>query len=310
MDARTKLFVALAFVTVGIVGCQEPQQRAPRVAIKEQTTTVEDLAVRLGLRVVERGDAFVVLRNSANTVIIFTHNDARFFVNGKPVGSVGVIEKVGSTVYVSRMLADEIRPYLRTAAPEPPVVITPPRRPKLQTRPIVVIDAGHGGDDPGAIGSGGVHEKDVDLGVARKVAALLEQRGVAVVMTRQQDQFIELEERAGIANRQNADLFVSIHADSAPNRQAEGFTVYVSRGASPDSYKAAQAISRAMSGTGSDSRGIREADYRVLVQTTCPAVLVELGYISNATDARHLQDGAYQNRLAQAITEGILACIR
>ncbi len=310
MNARTKLFIALSCVTVGIIGCQEPQKRAPRVAIREQTSTIEDIALRLGLRVVERGDAFVVLKNSANTVIIFTHNNARFFVNNKPVGSVGTVENVGGTIYVSRMLADEIRPYLRSGAPEPPAVITPPQRPKLQTKPIVVIDAGHGGDDPGAIGAGGVHEKDVNLSVALKVATLLEQRGVAVLMTRQRDQFIELEERAAIANRHRADLFVSIHADSAPNHQAEGFTVYVSRSASPDSHKAAQTINRAMSGTGSDSRGIREADYRVLVQTTCPAVLVELGYLSNPTDARHLQDVAFQNRLAQAITEGITACVR
>ena len=102
----------------------------------------------------------------------------------------------------------------------------------------------------------------------------------------------------------------SSHADSASNRGAQGFTVYVATGASPDSYKAAQAISRTMGASGSDSRGIREGDYRALVQTTCRAVLVELGYLSNAADARHLQDGAFQNRLAQALADGITACVR
>jgi len=308
MDARTKLWAALALVMIGVVGCEEPQRRTPGVILKEQTTTIEDLALRLDLRVVERDDSFVVLKNPANTVIIFTTNNARFFVNSKPIGTVGAIEKTNGTVYVSTLLAEQIRPYLRTAA-QPPVVI-PPRRPRPEAKALVVVDAGHGGDDPGTISAGHIYEKDINLEVARRVAALLEQRGLTVVMTRQQDRFIELEERAEIANRRNADLFVSIHADSAPNREVQGFTVYVARGASPDSYKAAQAISRALAGAVSDTRGIREADYRVLVSSTCPAVLVELGYLSNATEARRLQDSAYQARLAQALADGISACLR
>jgi N-acetylmuramoyl-L-alanine amidase len=309
MDARTKLFVTLMLVTVGLVGCQEPQKGAPGVTLREQMTTIEDLALRLDLRIVERDESFVVLKNAANTVILFTNTNARFFVNSKPVGSVGTVEKAGGTVYVSTMLANEIRPYLRPAAPQPSVVI-PSRRPGAGAKGLVVIDAGHGGDDPGTIGLGHIYEKDINLEVARRVAALLEQRGVSVIMTRQQDRFVELEERAQIANRRNADLFVSIHSDSNPDRERQGFTVYVAKGASPDSYKAARAINQAMGGTGSDSHGIREADYRVLVQSTCPAVLVELGYLSNATEARRLQDSAYQTRLAQALADGISACLR
>ena len=127
----------------------------------------------------------------------------------------------------------------------------------------------------------------------------------SVVLTRSNDRFLELEERADVANRAKADLFVSIHADSAANRSAQGFTVYVSRSASASSRYAADAIIRGLCATGLDNRGIRSADYRVLVRTNCPAVLVELGYLSNWADAAKLQNDAFQDRLADAICQGI-----
>jgi len=297
-------------VALGVVGCQGPQRGTPVVTVRERTITIEELAARLGLRIAERDETFVVLKNAANTVILFTHTEGRFFVNGKAVGSLGTVEKADGTVHVAKTLADEIRPQLRVPGTPEPVVPQPRPGPRPEPKALVVIDAGHGGEDPGAIGAGGVQEKDINLRVAAKVANLLEQSGVGVVMTRWQDRFIELEERAALANRRNANLFVSIHADSAPNRSAQGFTVYVAKAASSDSYKAARAINQAIAGTGADSRGVREADYRVLVQTSCPAVLVELGYLSNAQDAARLNDPYFQNRLAQAIADGITAGLR
>ncbi len=261
--------------------------------------------MRLGLRIEERDKTFVVLKNAANTVIIFTHADGRFFVNGKPMGTVGDIKWQGDTLYVSDFLIPQIRQYLR-AAVSPPVVRPSPVKPKA----LVVIDAGHGGQDPGAMSAGGLHEKDINLAVAVKVADLLEQRGIEVLLTRQQDRFIELEERANIANRRNADLFVSIHTDSNPDRSRQGFTVFVARAASPEAYRAATCIGQAMAATGSDSHGTREADYKVLVNTSGPAVLVEIGHLSNIQDIARLRDPGWQNRLAQAIATGILAYAR
>ena len=298
--------LALSLVGLGVAGCEQPQKQTPKLTVGEHTTSIEDLALRLGLRIEERDEAFVVLKNAANTVIIFTHADGRFFVNGKPMGPVGEIKRQGNTVHVPDFLIPQIRQYLLTTMPQPPV--TRPSQPKAKA--LVVIDAGHGGHDPGTISAGGIYEKDINLQVAAKVAGILGQKGVGVVMTRQQDQFIELEERADIANRRNADLFVSIHSDSAPDQSIQGFTVYVSRAASPEAYRAASDISQALATTGSESHGIREADYKVLVNTSGPAVLIELGYISNAQDCAHLRDPAYQNRLARAITNGILAYVR
>jgi N-acetylmuramoyl-L-alanine amidase len=289
---------------LGAAGCVGPQQTGPGARTGAQTLSVEDLAIRLGLQIEERNESFVVMKDAANTVIVFTHTDGRFFINGKPLGSVGQIHRQGDTVYVLETLLLQIRAHLRPSAQIPP--LEPPRR----AQGMVVIDPGHGGRDPGAISVTGVYEKHVNLQVAAKIARLLEQRDVGVKMTRWHDHFVELEDRAEVANRLEADLFVSIHADAAESRQAEGFTVYVANAASSATRRAAHSISQAMVLTGAVSRGVREADYRVLVTTRGPAVLIELGYLSNPREAVRLSDDAYQNRLAQAIVGGILSYLQ
>lgn len=305
MTTRTWKFIAVACLTMGIAGCQGPQPGAPGVVVGENTIPVEQLASQLGLRIDKRDDTFVIMKNAANTVILFTNTDGRFFVNGKPVGSVGVVKESGGVFYVSATLVDQIRPLLSSGVPEKPVV-----KPRRRTTGLVVIDAGHGGHDPGTISPTGIQEKTINLRVAAKIARLLEQRGIGVVMTRWQDQFIELEDRAAVGNQRNADLFVSIHADSAPSSSAQGFTVYVATAASTEAYQAARAIDQAMERTGMDNRGIREEDYRVLVKTNGPAVLIELGYLSNAQDAARLADDSFRDRLAQAIADGIQAFLQ
>lgn len=102
------------------------------------------------------------------------------------------------------------------------VVVKPPAR----AQHTVVIDAGHGGKDPGAIGARGVYEKDLVLSVAKLVGENLRQRGHKVILTRDRDVYLTLEERTGIANGNNADLFVSIHANSAPTPDAYGIETY------------------------------------------------------------------------------------
>lgn len=306
MTLRTNILIALSLVALGIAGCEQPQKQPPKPVVTEHATTLEDLALRLGLQITERDETFVVLKNAANTVIIFTHTDGRFFVNGKPMGTVGEVKKQGDTVYVSNFLIPQIRQYLRSATPQPPVVRPGPRK----INALVVVDAGHGGHDPGAISANGLREKGINLDVATKVAGILQQRGVRIIMTRRDDRYIELDERADIANRTNAGLFVSIHSDSNPDRSRRGFTVYVARAASPEAHRVAGEINQAMAATGAESHGIREADYKVLVNTDGPAVLVEIGYLSNTQDCARLRDGAYQNRLAQALANGVLAALR
>jgi N-acetylmuramoyl-L-alanine amidase len=308
MNATMRLSIVSAAVLLAIAGCQEPQRR-PTVAAarQDQTISINELAARLGLRVEERDPTFVIMKDAANTVLIFTQTDGRFFVNGKPIGPVGTVQRTGGTVYVREALVSAIQPYLQGPTAAQPPVAVPPVSPQRKTG-IVVVDAGHGGKDPGTVVAS-TDEKHITLQVAKKVAALLTQQGITAVMTRQDDRYVELEDRADVANRCGPDLFVSIHCDSSPDRTIRGFTIYVARDASREAYQAARSISTAMK-TVSDTRGIREADYKVLILTRCPAVLVELGYLSNSADARRLQDAAFQTRLAQALADGILATLR
>ncbi len=210
----------------------------------------------------------------------------------------------------------------------------------------VVIDPGHGGRDPGAIGFSGLREKDVVLKVAKKVAARLTARGgFEVIMTRDSDKFIPLEERTAIANSRRADLFVSIHANSAPNRQAHGVeTYFLSLASSKDEMRAAARENAASSRQLSDLQailkdlmqnskieesarlassvqeqlfaglrnyhvpnlGVKKAPFVVLIGARMPAILAEIGFISNAGEEKRLRSDSYLAVIAEQIVSGII----
>jgi len=285
-------------VILAISGCSGPSTGSGGGLVSDQgTVSIQELAGLLGLRVSETTSTHVTLRNSGNTVMLFTYTGGKVYVNAKAIGKISTLARTGGQTLVPRVLVGQIRSAMQTSVQ--------PSGPAGPVSGCVVIDAGHGGKDPGATSCLGFYEKSVNLNVARKVASLLKQSGVRVVMTRNSDSFIELEDRAAIGNRCSANLFVSIHADSCASSSTQGFTLYVARSASWSSRRAASAISKSMAGTGLKSRGIQRADFRVLVRTRGPAVLVELGYLSNSSEARLLRDGAFQSRLARALANGI-----
>ena len=125
-------------------------------------------------------------------------------------------------------------------------------------------------------------------------------------MTRSDDRFIELNDRAELANSVGAKLFVSLHADAAPNRSARGFTVYAPSGRMEQAGALSSAMVRRLLATGLANRGVRPARFRVLVRTTCPAVLVEMGYLSNVRDARLLGRREFRDMLAECVAGGVL----
>ncbi len=171
----------------------------------------------------------------------------------------------------------------------------------------ICIDAGHGGKDPGAV-SGGVQEKDIALAVALKIGALL--TGYEVVYTRDEDVYVGLAERALIANQVSADLFVSVHCNSAPGTSANGMEVYVHTTRSAASTRAANAIyDRLLPASGLRGRGVKSKDLAVLRETAMPAVLVELGFISNPDDRAKLINFAWQDDAARAIADGIIEAV-
>ena len=172
----------------------------------------------------------------------------------------------------------------------------------------VVLDPGHGGDDPGAVVEEAL-EKDINLAVALLVREqLAEQEGVVVLMTREQDVYPSLTDRADFANREQADLFVSIHANSLEDNSYAGiFTFYHPDKRSSRSF--AEAIQAAVTAaSGGLDRGVRSEDYAVLRETEMPAVLVETGFMTCPEELALLLDTDYQKLLAQGIAQGILDC--
>jgi len=168
----------------------------------------------------------------------------------------------------------------------------------------VVIDPGHGGRDNGAKW-GGIAEKDLNLDVARRVEALLKERGIPVVMTRRSDAYVSLDSRAAVANRYKNSLFVSIHFNAVNNRSITGIeTFYLSTRGS----KLANSIQRRLAQRiHTRDRGTKKRHYSVLKKTRGVAVLVECGFISNGWERDRCAQSWYKNILAQEIANGIAA---
>lgn len=185
----------------------------------------------------------------------------------------------------------------------------PISRPVPRGRLLVVIDPGHGGKDSGAPGLGGLLEKDVVLPIGQRIAAVLEQNGVQTVLTRDADFFVELQGRVDIAERANATLFVSIHANSVDGRpDVNGLEVYYY----DSGYALAETVRKSILqniGTLKD-RGTRKARFYVLRKSSMPSILVEIGYMSGNQDNPRLGSPEYQSRMADAIARGILQYLK
>jgi N-acetylmuramoyl-L-alanine amidase len=212
----------------------------------------------------------------------------------------------------------------------------------------VIIDPGHGGKDPGATGSSGLVEKDVNLDIAKRLSGLLTKSGVETVLTRFTDKFIPLERRSELTENSGADLFISIHSNANKARTLSGFEVYSissevsdykralnsARSASLDldssslsssdlnlkailwdmiyTYNRGEAIQLSKDICQSISRsvdtriiGVKNANYCVLRGACVPAVLVEVGFLSNNKEERALSDPAYRQKIAEGIELGI-----
>ncbi|MEO1430631.1 MAG: N-acetylmuramoyl-L-alanine amidase [Cyanobacteria bacterium J06633_8] len=214
----------------------------------------------------------------------------------------------------SRGLPPISRPILRPQTRRP--IMTLPRT----TSPIpgsrvpsgrvsVIIDPGHGGKDPGAIGIGGLREKDVILPISIRVAQILQQNGVQAILTRNSDFFVSLKGRVDMAERRNADLFVSIHANSVglSRPDVSGLEVYYYS----SGYNLARTVrSGILNSVRVRDRGVRKARFYVLRKTSMPAILVETGYVTGREDAPKLASPQYREQMAQGIANGILSYIK
>lgn len=169
---------------------------------------------------------------------------------------------------------------------------------------LIAIDPGHGGKDPGAVANG-VREKDIVLSVGSRLEDKLEAAGAEVVMTRSNDTFVELRERANIANRANADSFVSIHANAVYSNSVIGQETFYYPGSEEGEELAAAIQSELIKAVGSKDRGTKDANFSVLRNTAMPASLVELGFLTNKQEAELMKTSEFQNKAATAIYKGI-----
>ena len=167
----------------------------------------------------------------------------------------------------------------------------------------VFLDAGHGGRDPGALGSG-LKEKDINLSVALRVGELLTNKGIEVAHSRTDDRFVDLADRAAMANGFGAHLFLSIHCNGFSNPSARGVETYCYPSNSKGQKLAKLIQDSIVSRLSMTNRGVKEANFAVLRLTYMPAALVEMGFITSKGDAYILKDK--QEDLSRAIAEGIL----
>lgn len=270
-----------------------------------------------------------VIKPVKGVMLVFTINPNTCVVDYERFDSIGLQKGI-----VFRLYNKELLKKLEQAN----------NQPLLRTlwhteKPCIVIDPGHGGRDTGAIGCTGIQEKQVCLAISTAVGDLLQQRGCSVVLTRKNDCDMQLDERTSYANDINADLFVSIHANYAASPRAIGVETFciqpyllekkishlsieqdvciahIMNHRADYSRKLAQSVQRhvcdAVSQFHDESidRKVKHSVSQVLLGVQAPAILVEVGFLSNAKEAPLLSDVQYQNCIAQGVCNGILSAI-
>lgn len=198
-----------------------------------------------------------------------------------------------------------------TSTPSTDNTGTTPVTPPTTTNPdgnnngkkVIVLDAGHGDHDSGAVGATGKLEKDLNLSLILKVEALLKKEsGVDVILTRDDDTFVSLTGRAKVANDLGADVFISIHANSASASASGTETFYYKN---QDKALATIVHKHLVSATGFKDRKVKSGNLSVLRNTKMPAALLEIGFLSNKTEEATMFKEDFQNRVAQGIVDGI-----
>jgi N-acetylmuramoyl-L-alanine amidase/putative methionine-R-sulfoxide reductase with GAF domain len=309
------------------------------------------LAAELEGKTIDIGDALLARvrvaqpSTSLTRVVLETKNNSTYSVSlePNPYRLVVQVQKLGGSAKpLANLFPDAGRDKLA-------IVIPPPGRDDLQLRAHVskmriVVDAGHGGWDLGTVGRRGLLEKDLVLEIAQRLGKLLESRlGAEVILTRNDDNYIPLDERAGMANQAQADLFVSVHANYSDLPSARGVETYYTNffsapnakdietrsganGAKPataalspadlherieQSRRLAASVQRSLYGTlsadnpGLRDRGVKEASYVVLTETAMPGILAEVSFVSSPTDEQKLRSDGYREQIAEALYKGI-----
>lgn len=323
----TLVFLGVTFPGVISAAVQSGPRNPPPTTVRlagEDYVEARALFARFGLKPLALEGGQRLRFESAWTKIEIEADRREALVNGLRVflGAPVVVHR--RTLHLSKIDADRLFvPILRPAVYAASV-------PALRT---IAIDAGHGGRDTGTQNTRlKLDEKGFTLDVARRLQVLLEREGYKVVMTRTDDRFVELDERAALANRAGADLFVSIHFNAVSNAPSvRGTETYIltprhhastqperDKSMVPTNYPGnSRDVWNAVLGygmhrqllekLGTFDRGLKRARFKVLTLLKCPGVLIESAYLSNDAEAEKIRTPAYRESLAEAIAAGIRA---
>jgi N-acetylmuramoyl-L-alanine amidase len=294
-------------------------QRLDRTLVSgSEYIRLDDWADAAGLYMKWMKTAGTIMLTNSSAKLELTVDSRRAEIGGVNVWlSLPVVNRSG-TIFLSLIDADTTLE---------PILFPQKSDGRLKT---ICLDPGHGGKDTG-YSDGRNYEKKYALLLAREVAELLKHSGLQVVLTRESDAAVDLPERALMARRQGADLFISLHYNAAPENHAiRGLEVYCETPAGMNSsnegggralhpresgnahddqnallaYEMLRAIT---AGVPVEDRGMKRSRFEVLREAAMPAILIEGGFMSNPSDAKNIYDSAFRKRMAQAIVEGVLA---
>ena len=354
MNAK-KVTILFLLISLTLSGCasQYGVIRTPKIPLYNQTISFGSVEYIPILRYCEYYDVdwdwdLVAQRielKKDNQKLVLRPDSKLALLDGNPVEFNEKVEYKNGTAYIPVSAAIYISKRLFELEGKPI-----PSRGVHNIR-TVVIDPGHGGKDPGAIGRYGGKEKNIVLDVSKRLKNKLKKKGLNVYLTRERDTFIPLKKRPRIAKSKNADLFISIHANASRRSRAKGFEVYYLSEATDDNARALAASENASlkfeNGNGENNntssndptvwdlklteqrrqskglayyicniasdnlnmkkRGVKGARFAVLRGAESPAILVEIGFLSNRREESQLKTSSFRDKIASAIAESIVA---
>jgi len=284
------------------------------------TISLSQMSARCGFRATTVNGKQIAMLSKFNTLVM-EGDSRRATFNGTTIWLNGPIARHWGSWHI--LQADIDRAILP--------LLNPNNALASEEYQVVVLDPGHGGDDVGARSRSGLIEKKITLDLARKVRSILLQYRIAARLTRNSDQKIELEDRSGLANNWKSSLFLSIHLNAADNSSPSGIETHIlplagcsstannSLGVYDQITYPANRHDRAnivlgylmqrslLKHTAGEDRGVRRSRFVVLKNISCPACLIECGFLSNRSEGSKLANPAYIDNLARGIAEGIIS---
>ncbi len=310
--------IVLLLLCMGLISCSTPKKE--EVISQPNAISLSSIAENLGMRVLwvpsqkkavlEQGECHVSIEPNSNIA----------WVQGEAVAMEFPAYLNTREIYVPISFYNKLKTVLQD---KPDVLVAPSEKVwdstawTIPQKPIinftVILDAGHGGRDPGAISQDQTQqEKNLTLDIVFRLRELLQKYGITVILTRDRDAYISLDERIQKAESVSAHCLVSVHLNSVATATAQGFEIWISRNTQEprylQSYKLGQYIHYSMKkGLPLRDRRIRKSGFQIIHRTKIPSVLIETCFISNPQDFLWIMDPMSRQAVAQAISQGILA---